>query len=207
MFNYLFERCRPKLLLSHRVESIDYVGDMIKVFVNNSVFFCRRVISSIPLGLMLGERVKFVPDLPVEYKAALKGIGNGVANKLFVSFERPFWGRRSGWLNFVTKNRNNKYPVAMILQEKSRNILCVFVSGGASMEIGEWTDKAIVDDFLQFLGRFIKDEIKIRAIKVTRWHLDDHSLGSYSYCRVGEDNKNHAGLLRKAIDNKLWLVG
>jgi hypothetical protein len=39
-----------------------------------------------------------------------------VANKLLVSFEKPFWGKRTGWLNFITKTQNNKYPVAVVVE-------------------------------------------------------------------------------------------
>ena len=28
-------------------------------------------------------------------------MGYGIANKIFVSFEEPFWGERLGWINFI----------------------------------------------------------------------------------------------------------
>lgn len=61
--------------------------------------------------------------------SAINAMGNGVADKLFVSFEKPFWGKRKGWLNFITKSSLNRYSVAMILPSKKQHIICVFVSG------------------------------------------------------------------------------
>jgi len=55
------------------------------------------------LGVLQQEKVKFNPSLPKEYVEAIKDMGNGVANKMFVSFEKPFWKENQKWLNFVTK--------------------------------------------------------------------------------------------------------
>ena len=44
-------------------------------------------------------------------------MGNGVANKIFARFAKPFWDHSKKWINFVTKERSNKYPVAFIMGE------------------------------------------------------------------------------------------
>jgi len=57
------------------------------------------------LGILKAGKVKFSPALPVGHQKSIHNIGNGYADKLFVSFEKPFWGNRTGWISFVTKNR------------------------------------------------------------------------------------------------------
>ena len=73
-------------------------------------------------------------------------MGNGVINKMFVSFTRPFWGKRKGYINFVTKKENkyNKYPIAFIMEEKNRYILCFFVAANPCREISQWKDEDII---------------------------------------------------------------
>jgi len=41
---------------------------------------------------------------------------------------------------------------------------------------------------------------------LTKWHLDEDSLGSFSYFKVGT-TKQSFEQLNKAIDKKLWLIG
>lgn len=55
-------------------------------------------------------------------------MGNGVANKIIVSFETAFWDKDTYWLNFVTKGKS-RYPVAFSMSEGDKNILCFFISG------------------------------------------------------------------------------
>lgn len=42
---------------------------------------------------------------------------------------------------------------------------------------------------------------------MTRWNLDEHSLGSYSYYHVGRTTVDDIYELRRPIDGKLWFVG
>lgn len=41
---------------------------------------------------------------------------------------------------------------------------------------------------------------------ITRWDNDPYSLGSYSHFSIGS-NMETTKILRKSIDNKLWMVG
>ena len=94
-----------------------------------------------PLGILQAGKVEFSPKLPESYQENLKNIGNGVVNKIYVSFDKPFWGNRKGYINFVTKTKTNRYPVAFIMSEKNRHILCFFVSANPCREISQWKDE------------------------------------------------------------------
>ena len=72
---------------------------------DNRIFRARRVISSIPLGVLQRNLVYFNPPLPEPYQEAISSIGSGIVNKLFCSFRKPFWGDKKGWMNFVMKNQ------------------------------------------------------------------------------------------------------
>ena len=89
----------------------------------------------------LNVLANFDPKLPESYQENLKNIGNGVVNKIYVSFDKPFWGNRKGYINFVTKTKTNRYPVAFIMSEKNRHILCFFVSANPCREISQWKDE------------------------------------------------------------------
>jgi len=41
---------------------------------------------------------------------------------------------------------------------------------------------------------------------MTRWHLDDHTYGSYCYPKVGTTKANFQQL-RQPLQNRFWFVG
>jgi len=139
----------------------------------------------------------------------LQSIGNGVVNKIYVSFEKPFWGNRKGYINFVTKSQLNRYPVGFVMSEKNRHILCIFVSASHSVELSKWSDKDVKEDLQRFLRKFTfsKEETTIRDFRMTRWHQEENSLGSYSFVKVGHDQEEASAVLRKPLGGKVWLVG
>ena len=109
----------PKVLLSQIVTEIDYQQQLVAVRTSKGdVFHCKKLVSSLPLGVLQQGKVKFNPPLPLSYAEAIQNMGNGVANKLFVSLDKPFWAKKAVWLNFVTKTAKNRYPVAMVLSAK-----------------------------------------------------------------------------------------
>lgn len=136
-------------------------------------------------------------------------MGNGIVNKIYVSFDKPFWGNRKGYINFVSKTKDCKYPCAFVMSEKGKHILCVFVSANPCLEISRMSDEEVMVDFKNFLQKFkiVKEEIKIREFKMTRWHEDEYAMGSYSFIRVGHNQERCSDSLRQPIDGKIWLVG
>lgn len=89
--------------------------------------------------------------------------------------------------------------MAAILPETNRHILIFFISGSYSIELGKKSNEEVIAHFGTFLSKFVKEEVKIRASLLTRWHLDEHSLGAYSYCRPGHKQAEFAKTLSQPI--------
>jgi monoamine oxidase len=171
------------------------------------VFWCKQLIAGLPLGILQQEKVKFTPSLPQEYTELLKKMGNAAFNKVHISFEQPFWGDKKGWISFITKGKDNLYPIAYTVPEIDKHTLCLFVSGDSSFRLSKMTDEEVSKDFLRFLGGFIKEEVKVTACEMTRWQEDVHALGSYSYQRVGQRQEEWTKTLRSPIGGRIWLIG
>jgi polyamine oxidase len=101
---------KKNVLFNQRVTKIDYSSNIVKIYTSSTVYNARRVISSLPLGVMQHRKVEFSPPLPQKHQESLEKIGVGIFNKLFISFEEPFWGTRKGWLHMVTSSGSSKYP-------------------------------------------------------------------------------------------------
>jgi len=69
------------------------------------------------------------------------------------------------------------------------------------------TDHEIAEDLSVFLSKLVKENVKIKAIKLTRWHLDEHSFGSYSFCKGGDAYYDKIKVFKTPIDNKIWFIG
>lgn len=136
---------------------------MVLVVTDKQTYSCKKVIASLPLGVLQSGRVDFAPCLPSCYQTELQNIGNGVVNKIYASFDKPFWGNRKGYINFVTKTKVNRYPFAFVMSEKNKNILCFFVSGNACYELSRLKEEEVAADLTKFLKKFkfSKEEIRI----------------------------------------------
>jgi monoamine oxidase len=63
----IFARCKPELRLNEKVIEIDYSHNVVKVVTDKRVYYGKKVISSLPLGVLKHKFVKFVPELPQKY--------------------------------------------------------------------------------------------------------------------------------------------
>lgn len=62
------KRSKGKLHLGERVVKVDYSGKYIQVTTDKKrSYYAKRVISSLPLGVLKAKLVKFVPPLSKKY--------------------------------------------------------------------------------------------------------------------------------------------
>lgn len=127
----LLKKSKGKLHLSERVVKVAYGTKNIEVTTaRGKTYLAKRLISSLPLGVLKAKSVKFVPPLSERETSLIDKIGMGNLNKLFVSFTSCFWGDSTGWLNFITpKSDHNKYPIALVQLAPGKHILCFFIAG------------------------------------------------------------------------------
>ncbi len=86
-------------------------------------------------------------------------------------------------------------------------MLCVFISGSASVEVSDLSEEEILKDFVNFASKFhFKKKINAVSCYMTRWNKDPFSLGSYSYIKVGT-TKEDIKTLKSPINNRLWFIG
>jgi monoamine oxidase len=84
----IFEKyCRKaQIKYNHVVKAIDYSSPVVKVrTADGQVFLAKRVISSLPLGVLKAGDVTFTPSLPAGHQEAINKIGFGVFNKVIVT--------------------------------------------------------------------------------------------------------------------------
>lgn len=74
------------------VRNIDYSGSTIKITtVGGQIYYAKKVINTIPLGVLKSGSVTFTPSLPAAYQTAISSIGMGIFNKVIVTLNDTFW--------------------------------------------------------------------------------------------------------------------
>lgn len=91
LFERLYNKYKPFIRFNTKVLGIDYSGPIVRLKTTNGIYSAKKVISSLPLGILQAGVVQFIPQLPQPYQVAIKSIGMGNENKLFVHFKKPFW--------------------------------------------------------------------------------------------------------------------
>lgn len=69
------------------------------------------------------------------------------------------------------------------------------------------SDNELLADFLDLLSKLFKaKDIEVKDFTVTRWGIDEFSLGSYTSFHVGSSPQD-CYQLRAPINNTIWMVG
>ena len=80
------------IIYNQPVTNIDYSGSEVKITTsNNQVYYAKKVINTIPLGVLKSGSVTFTPALPTDYQTAISSIAMGVFNKVIVTLDGVFW--------------------------------------------------------------------------------------------------------------------
>ena len=112
------------------VRSIDYSGSRVQVATNAGSFDARRVVLTVPLGVLQRGAIRFTPELPAEKRGAISRLGMGLLDKVVLRFRQSFWPK-SHILAFLT-DQLDQWPDVFNLQPVcGQPVLAAFKSGRA----------------------------------------------------------------------------
>ncbi|XP_054440767.1 peroxisomal N(1)-acetyl-spermine/spermidine oxidase [Pteronotus mesoamericanus] len=170
---------------------------------DGSRFPAHHVVLTVPLGF-LKEHLDtfFEPPLPTEKAEAVRRMGFGTNNKIFLEFEEPFWEPGCQRIQVVWEDTSPLEDAAPALQDTwvkkligfwvlppfgSAHVLCGFIAGLES----EFMETLPEEEVLQTLTRMLRRVTgnpqlpAPKSVLRTRWHSAPYSRGSYSYVAVG----------------------
>lgn len=149
------------------------------------------VIVTISLGCLKQHSSQlFCPALPAEKMAAIKRLGYGSVNKIYLEYAKPFWVWHEGELRFAwsaeeLSDRTDWGKSLCSIEEcpNSRHVLCAVVAGpeAAKMELASDDDVAAV--ITRVLRQFTGDPSLPypKSILRSRWSTDTHFCGAHSF--------------------------
>lgn len=172
--------------LQHVVEAIqDYNSEKIKAVTNRGIFFAKRVVVSVPLGVLKSGMVKFYPELPENKQIAIKTLGMGLMNKIILKFPYFFWDKSVSRIYHIS-NIKGEIPWIDSCSTKEPVLLCWLACDYAE-EIQNLTNEEILEKVLNILRRIFPNKIIPDPVghEITKWGADPFSSGSWSVRLAG----------------------
>ncbi|XP_025896451.1 peroxisomal N(1)-acetyl-spermine/spermidine oxidase isoform X2 [Nothoprocta perdicaria] len=172
-------------------------------------FLADHVIVTVPLGF-LKERHQdfFQPPLPERKAEAIRCLGFGTNNKIFLEFEQPFWDPDYQLLEVVWEDESpleepstdleanwfKKLIGFVVIQppEQYGHVLCGFIAGKEAEYMETLSDAEVLSTLTRVL-RTLTGNPQLPAPKNmlrTRWHSAPYTRGSYSYVAVGSSGED-----------------
>jgi monoamine oxidase len=170
--------------LATPVKRIEYSNRGVVIQTEHDTFTADRVIVTLPLGVLKRDLINFAPGLPEQKLTAIRRLGMGTLNKVYLRFPQVFWPKENDVLGIVSqpKGQWGKWGEWInYFHYTGQPILVGFNSGQYARELEALSNHEITAAAMNALrgiyGRSIPDP---SAVVITRWAADPFSLGAYS---------------------------
>ena len=191
------------------VVRVSYDRDGVRVrTAEGREYTARKLILTVPLGILQKGKIVFEPPLPKEKLEAIGRIGFGNYQKTVLLYEEVFWdeelhlfdwdGGATGkeWAEWV-----NLYPFT------GEPALMAFHTAPTADGIESMTDRAIADAATEALASALGKKVpRPKDMVVSKWGHDPYSLGAYSFMKVGATPMDRVSLGR-SVAGSLYFAG
>ncbi|XP_018044767.1 PREDICTED: spermine oxidase [Atta colombica] len=170
------------------------------------------VIITVSLGVLKNQHTKlFLPGLPAEKVEAIKKLGYGYVNKIFLEYARPFWVWREGaiklaWSAEELADRYDWVKGVANVEElpNSQHVLCAWVCGREAMDMELCPDEEVVESMTTVLRRFTGDSTLPYPANILRskWCMDQYFAGAYSYMAIDSTVGHQCDLANPLPDSR-----
>lgn len=170
------------LRLNTVVRRIRHGADSVEVETGQGVFNADAAIITLPLGVLKAGMVTFDPPLPADKQDAIRRIGMGLLNKVWLRFPSAFWAA-PGWIERAVQPSAWAEFYATPLPDPT---LIAFTCGRHARETEALSNEQIVNLAVAGLragfGTIVPDPVEAH---VTRWQSDPFCRGAYSFLPAG----------------------
>jgi len=200
--------------------------DTIVTFTNETgshEISAKKVIVTVPLGVLKAEKIEFVPKLPKQKQEAIDKLGMGKQLRLYMFWEHEdeiFWpeepdalvdmnsAMRGDKIDFLVPSsvRNTTKPllVAKMTSLKARDLEAEYADENITME--QYKEELVKLAMRPLKTMFGENATEPTNVHVTDWNIDEFSYGVYSYYKVGSGPWMR-DRLRYSVDNKIHFSG
>lgn len=212
IYNVIKQGIEDKISTGTPVESID-TSDPSKVTVKTASeeITAKYVIVSAPVGVLKKNGIKFVPEPPSEFKAALDTTDVAEVGKVYFEFEKAFWPDMDKFVfvgdSEAVDGTSTSYPLVISNWYKFNGSgkypgLGIITPPPLTNKFESDPSKAF-DHFTPALEALRTDKSvplpKPTKVTSSKWTVDPYSQGSYSTYTVGNDREEAVKAFEKGF--------
>ena len=202
------------VLISTPVQKVKWQNGKVEIRTDKDTLHSKKVLLTVPLGVLQAGRPLFDPALP-EIVEAARHLGFGPVIKIILQFTKAFWMdkeytgqndlRKAGFI-FSTE----EVPTWWTSYPKQAPIIVGWLGGPNAEKFKELSEEVILHKALDSLANiFTVKEVQLRRILdhwiVSNWVKDPYCCGGYSYDVV--DGGKHKQVLKEPVASKIFFAG
>jgi monoamine oxidase len=205
-----FVGAEGKLRLAAEVVQVNWQRGKVKLHLkNNEVIVGKKVVITIPTGILQKGNPEFIPRLPFP-NGSLEKLGVGGVIKFQIEFTKQFWGdviaRKYVDLAFILTDA--EIPTWW-LSSQNHPILTGWWGGPSTLSNNE-SESGLYERAIKSLAYiFESDEGPIRKQvvhwRIANWVLDQNSQGAYGYATI--DSEKVTTTMREPVEDTLYFAG
>ena len=192
--------------LNEVVKQIISSTDGVSIRTNHNLYRARKVIVTLPLGVLKSGQVQFDPILPQGKSAAIERLGFGLMNKICLRFNEVQWPDRH-LFNYVDSQSRQFCEWVNLSKFLKSPVLAGYNVGAIAADNERKTDRQVTEIAMGILRKMFGKSLSMPIdVKITRWGSDPYSYGSYSYIPTGATGRDH-DTLAEPVGDKLFFAG
>ena len=203
-----------RLVLSAPARQINWGADPIEVHSAKGVLNARKLLVTVPLGVLQCEAITFTPSIPDRISAA-QALGFGAVIKVLLQFSEPFWKNKEftahkdlGHAGFIFSEE--EVPTWWTQAPKDAPVLVGWLAGPKADKLKHLSEEDILQKALASLGHIftLTDnpvQKMLQSWKVCNWAADPYCRGGYSYEVV--DGAELKQKLKEPLEARLFFAG
>lgn len=196
------------------VQSIDYLGDHVKVTSTNGSWIAQKVLVTVPLTLLQKNFIQFNPPLPERKLKAIHSLGAGIIEKVALQFPYRFWDSKIQGADYFghippSPNKRGMFSVFYDMDPQGKHaILMSIISGDAVACVRDMDDKAVINICMKVLRELFREQDVPEPLNffVTHWSKDMWSQMSYSFVKTGGSGEAY-DILAEDVQGKVFFAG
>lgn len=194
--------------LGHVVQAVRWRSAPVQiVLADGAVLEADHVVVTVPLGVLKAGSIAFDPPLPAAQQQAIRRLGMGLLNKLWLRFDRVFWPADTDWHEHLTATKGDWSQWFSLGKVEATPVLVAFSAADQAETVEQMDDAAIVATAMararEMWGAGVPDPL---AYQITRWRADPFARGSYSFNAVGSSSADRRAL-GSPVRGRLFFAG
>jgi monoamine oxidase len=195
--------------LNQIVEEIHFQSEGVIVKTQSHEFKAKRIIVTLPIGVLRAGKVRFFPDLPIEVKSSINSFEMEPATKLLFKFDKRLWNESLTYSCHLGKTPR-WWTSSFGRTEAKDSVIACFVNASRAAWIDAVDEReacrTALGELAVMLGRSVEElEAHLLAFQRKSWAKEEFTRGGYAHPAVGQSQSRQT--LSQPVRNVLFFAG